>query len=99
MPLTSLALRHFRLEVIEPLLAFPKAKGKKKPPSRGSDKPAMPRGKLARAVKLLLESTEVDEQEKQRLAGSLAVALRNVGIKMDHPLRKKLDKFIPVVSG
>lgn len=94
-PLTSLAYRRLRVEVIEPLLAVPKAKGKKKPPAGGSDKPAMPRGRLARAVKELLESESVDEEERQRLGGGLAVILRNVGIKMEHPLRKKLDKYIP----
>ena len=100
-PLTAVAYRRFRLEVIEPLLepaVKKKGKGgkKKKPPSANGDKPPMPRGRLARAVKELLESEGGDEEERRRLAGELAVALRTVGIKVDHPLRKKLDRFLPV---
>ncbi|KZT06197.1 uncharacterized protein LAESUDRAFT_736955 [Laetiporus sulphureus 93-53] len=100
-PLTSVAYRRFRMEVLEPLLAVPKMNGKgkgkkKKPPAAaGADRPAMPKGRLARAVKELLESEGGDEEERKRLAGGLAVALRTCGIKVDHPLRKKLDKFIP----
>lgn len=98
-PLTSVAYRRFRLEVLEPLLAVPKIKGKggkkKRLPPANGDKPPMPRGRLARAVKDLLESKGGDEEEKRRLAGELAIALRTVGIKVDHPLRKKLDKFLP----
>ncbi|KAH9927448.1 uncharacterized protein BXZ73DRAFT_48851 [Epithele typhae] len=97
-PLTAVAYRRFRLEVLEPLLAVPKLKGKggkkKRPPATNGDKPPMPRGRLARAVKELLESKGGDE-EKRRLAGELAIALRTVGIKVDHPLRKKLDKYLP----
>ncbi|KAI0762553.1 hypothetical protein C8Q74DRAFT_1291008 [Fomes fomentarius] len=98
-PLTAVAYRRFRLEVMEPLLAVPKIKGKggkkKRIPSAKGDKPHMPRGRLARAVKELLESKGGDPEEKRRLAGELAIALRTVGIKVDHPLRKKLDKFLP----
>ncbi|PCH33201.1 hypothetical protein WOLCODRAFT_53504, partial [Wolfiporia cocos MD-104 SS10] len=96
-PLVSVAYRRFRIEVLEPLLAVPKmqGKGKKKKPPANGDKPAMPKGRLARAVKELLESKGGDEEERHRLAGELGVALRTCGIKVDHPLRKKLDKFIP----
>ncbi|KAI0327322.1 hypothetical protein GY45DRAFT_1327824 [Cubamyces sp. BRFM 1775] len=98
--LTAVAYRQFRIEVIEPLLAAPKLKAskggkKKRPPPTNSDKPPLPRGRLARAVKELLESKGGDEEETRRLAGELAIALRTVGIKVDHPLRKKLDKYIP----
>ena len=68
---------------------------KKRPPNGNGDKPPMPRGRLARAAKELLESKGGDEEERRRLAGELAIALRTVGIKVDHPLRKKLDKFLP----
>ena len=44
---------------------------------------------------LALEEERRHEEEKRRLAGELAIALRTVGIKVDHPLRKKLDKFLP----
>ncbi|KAI0733897.1 hypothetical protein C8Q72DRAFT_809004 [Fomitopsis betulina] len=97
--LTAVAYRRFRLEVLEPLLTVPKMKGtgkkKTKTPPQNGDKPPMPKGRLARSVKELLESEGGDEEEKRRLAGGLAVMLRACGIKVDHPLRKKLDKFIP----
>ncbi|TFY59699.1 hypothetical protein EVJ58_g5623 [Rhodofomes roseus] len=95
--LSAVAYRRFRIEVLDPLLAVPKVKGKgkkKKPPQNG-DKPPMPKGRLARSVKELLETEGGDEEERRRLAGGLAIALRTCGIKVDHPLRKKLDKFIP----
>lgn len=95
--LSAVAYRRFRVEVLEPLLAVPKmkGKGKKKKPPQGSDKSPMPKGRLARSVKELLEATGGDEEEKRRLAGGLAITLRTCGIKIDHPLRKKLDRFIP----
>jgi hypothetical protein len=99
-PLSSLAHRHFRIEVIDPLLAIPKSKSgkRKKLPANGGDKPAMPKGRLARAVKALLEGDQKDTDESKRFAGELAILLRTVGIKVDHPLRKKLDKFILPIS-
>lgn len=94
-PLSSLALRRFRSEVIDPLLAIPKSKnGKKKKPPTPPEKPAVPKGRLARAVKELLEMENEDVDEKRRLAGELAILLRTVGIRIDHPLRKKLDRFL-----
>ncbi|KAJ3476684.1 hypothetical protein NLI96_g10992 [Meripilus lineatus] len=102
-PLSALGYRRFRIECIDPLLAVPKTKkGKKKKiptPSGGSGseppKPTMPKGRLARAVKELLEGEGGDVEERRRLAGELAIVLRTVGIKVDHPLRKKLDRFAP----
>lgn len=96
-----MAYRRFRIEVLEPLLMVPKMKGKgkrKKPPANG-DKPPMPRGRLARAVKELLESDGGDDEERKKLAGELAMVLKTCGVKMDHPLRKKLDKYIPPKEG
>jgi hypothetical protein len=95
--ISSLAFRRFRTDFFEPLLAVPKYKGKgkiknKRPLPSNGDKLG-PKGRLARAVKELLESTGGDEEEKKRLAANLANALRVVGIRADHPLRKKLDKF------
>ncbi|KAJ3727798.1 hypothetical protein C8R42DRAFT_717238 [Lentinula raphanica] len=91
-PISSLAHRQFRLEVIEPLIAVPKIKkkgGKKKiPKSNGVG----PKARLARAVKELLESSEIEEEEKTRLASELATMLRKVGVRPDHPLRKRLSK-------
>jgi hypothetical protein len=96
--ISSLAFRRFRTDFFEPLLAVPKIKGKGKTknkrllPSNG-DKLG-PKGRLARAVKELLESSGGDEEEKTRLAAELGNALRVVGIRADHPLRKRLDKFV-----
>ncbi|KAG5654276.1 hypothetical protein H0H81_005125 [Sphagnurus paluster] len=98
-PVISLAHRRFRIEVFEPLLSVPKLKGKSKAkhkipkPPNGSVPPG-PKGRLARAVKELLEATGGDEKERIRLATDLSGALKMVGIRTDHPLRKKLDKFV-----
>lgn len=93
-PLTSLAHRRFRIEVIDPLLAIPKAKkGKKKKPPVNGDKATSPKGRLARAAKEFLEKEGGDPDEKRRIAGELSIVLRTVGIKVDHPLRKKLEKY------
>lgn len=95
-PLSSMALRRFRIEVVDPLLAVPKRKKgtKKKPPAVNGDKPSMPKGRLARAVKDLLEGEGHDADERDRFAVELAIMLRTVGVRVDHPLRKKLDKFV-----
>ncbi|KAF9652041.1 hypothetical protein BDM02DRAFT_3184028 [Thelephora ganbajun] len=74
-PLSSLAYRRFRVEVLDPLLAVPKGKGKKrpkKPPQANGERP-LPKGRLARAVKRLLES---EDEERHGLAEGLANALR-----------------------
>ncbi|KAI5885538.1 uncharacterized protein SCHCODRAFT_02593253 [Schizophyllum commune H4-8] len=170
-PVNAMALRRFRTEVVDPLLAVPKAKGKKKGKKRpGAD----PRGRLARAVKALLEpeneeqenvqpaedgqgeaggggsgaaqgssvgmqgsggasasgsvaagssarasgssggisasgssssscsasctrSAPCSDEERLRLAQDLANMLRLVGVRPDHPLRKKLDGFVLTV--
>ncbi|KAK0208041.1 Cullin repeat-like-containing domain protein [Desarmillaria ectypa] len=95
-PIASLAHRRFRVEFVEPLLAVPKVKrrGKNKPlktPNRTT-----PKGRLARAVKELLESREVDEDERSRIVGELALILRKIGVV--GPLRKRLDKYSPFHS-
>ncbi|KAF8973832.1 hypothetical protein BDZ97DRAFT_1900598 [Flammula alnicola] len=98
-PILSLAHRRFRTEFMEPLLATPKIKGKSKvknkipKPSAGPN-PARPKGRLARAIKDLLESDTVDEEERLRLASGLAKALQVIGVREEHLLRKKLDKFV-----
>lgn len=100
-PLSSLAYRRFRIEILDPLLAVPKVKkGKKKPkrpPPANGEKP-LPKGRLARAVKDLLEANGVDEEERRRLAEGLATTLRMSGIRVDHPLRKRLDKFLSTAT-
>ena len=98
-PLSSMALRRFRTEFIEPLLKVPKLKGKGKkrrppPPPTHDDTGTIPKGRLARAVKELLETKHGDPNEQRRLAVELADMLRVIGIRCDHPLRKKLDRFV-----
>ncbi len=48
---------------------------------------------MARVVKELLESKEIDEDERASQAYELATMLRKVGVRPDHPLRKKLGKY------
>lgn len=103
-PVLSLAHRRFRLEFIEPLLAVPKVTGKnnskvknKVPKTPLSANPARPKGRLARAVKTVLESDTIDEEERFRLASGLANTLQIVGIREDHSLRKRLDKYVASV--
>lgn len=95
-PVSSLGHRRWRTEVVEPLLSVPKSKGKRKgkgaAPAPNTDKG--PKGRLARAVKDLIEGPDANDSSSLELALSLANSLRLCGIRMDHPLRKKLDKFV-----
>lgn len=100
-PLSSLAYRRFRTEVVEPLLAVPKAKakgkakGKKgKPAAANGERPQGPKGRLARSVKTLLETEGVDAEDRRRLAEGVALCLQSVGVRPDHPLRVRLDKYL-----
>lgn len=103
-PILSLAYRRFRTEVLELLLVVPKAKGKGKKKGGGTGRvtvvvPATteddkgPRGRLARAVKELLESRGGDEGERVKLASETANMLMRTGIRPDHPLRRRLRKY------
>lgn len=99
-PLQSMAHRRFREEVIKPLLALPRGKGKKKPKkSPGTTSTDVtenngPKSRLARAVKVLTESTELEsESERKALAQDLNNLLGMVGIPNDHALRKRLEKY------
>lgn len=98
-PIVSLALRRFRTEFFEPLLAAPKFQGKSKaknkiPKTSAGTNAIRPKGRLARAVQELLESDVVDEEERSRLVSGLATAMQTVGVRGDHPLRKKLNKYV-----
>ncbi|KAF8824425.1 hypothetical protein F5879DRAFT_949701 [Lentinula edodes] len=95
--ISALAHRRFRVEFIEPLLAVPKLKKgtkvkKKIPKSNGAGPSPAPKGRLARALKNLLESSEIEVEEQAKLASELAKMLRKIGVRPDHPLRKKLAK-------
>ncbi|KAH9964541.1 hypothetical protein BC827DRAFT_1085935, partial [Russula dissimulans] len=94
-PVLSLAYRRFRTEVLEPLLAAPKPKSEgKKKTKRGKKGEALgPGGRLTRSAKELLESKGGDEEERNRLASELADMLMRVGVRPDHPLRKRLKKY------
>ena len=52
-----------------------------------------PRGRLARSVKELLESKGGDEEEHNRFACEMADMLMRVGVRPDHPLRRRLRKY------
>ncbi|KAG6372842.1 hypothetical protein JVT61DRAFT_7268 [Boletus reticuloceps] len=95
-PLAALALRRFRTEFIEPLLAAPKVKGKKGTPGAASvgDKSHLPKSRLACSVQELLGVQDVSPEECLGLARDLAATLCAIGVRNGHPLRKKLDKFL-----
>lgn len=95
-PLVALALRRFRTEFIEPLLAAPKMKGKKRRLGAApvGDKSHLPKSRLARAVRELLEVQDINPQERLNLATELATTLCAVGVRNSHPLRKRLEKFL-----
>ena len=98
-PIGSLAYRRFRTEVMEPLLTSPKIKGKSKakhkiPKTPARPIPVLPRGRLARAVKELLEGGSVTEDERQNLASGLAKALQITGFRSDNPVRRTLERYI-----
>jgi hypothetical protein len=94
-PLLSLAHRRFRTEVVEPLLAVPKQKGgKKRRVATSNSKSAPPKGRLARAVKVLLESKTDDEYQRQRLVAGLGICLTRIGVRPNHPLHERLSTFL-----
>jgi hypothetical protein len=101
-PVSSLAFRRFRTDFFEPLLAVPKLQGKGKARNRKAlatnGEKAGPKGRLARAVKALLEAECGDEEERILRAGELANALKTVGVRTDHPLRRKLDRYVASTS-
>ncbi|KAF8588455.1 hypothetical protein K439DRAFT_1335167 [Ramaria rubella] len=100
-PVSSLGHRRWRTEVIEPLLSVPKSKSKRKGkgPSPAPNTDKGPKGRLARAVKELIEGPNALDPASVEQAVSLANSLRVCGIRLDHPLRKKLDKFVASSQG
>lgn len=83
-PLSSLALRRFRTEFLEPLLNAFQIHG-----AQGTRS-----GRLARAVRELLETTPGGEDEKRRIAVEMADMMMSVGVPANQPLRKKLEKYV-----
>jgi len=96
-PVASLGMRRWRTDFVEPLLAPPVGAKKKKSRASGSanGKSAAPKGRLARAVRVLTEDTDVSTLEERRaLATIVHDSLPDCGVRMDHPVRKKLARFI-----
>ncbi|KAG8220169.1 hypothetical protein J3R82DRAFT_1202 [Butyriboletus roseoflavus] len=95
-PLAALALRRFRTEFIEPLLAAPKMKERKRRPGAApiGDKSHLPKSRLARAVREFLKVQESSREDRLDLAMDLSATLCAVGVRSGHPLRKKLEKFL-----
>ncbi|TFK76677.1 hypothetical protein BDN72DRAFT_806701 [Pluteus cervinus] len=98
-PISSLAMRRFRIDFIEPLLAVPKMNGKAK--SKAKHKipkdpvtPLPPKGRLARAVKVLVESQTISHDDRNQLIRELAKMLQMTGVRPEHVLRKRLDKLV-----
>lgn len=98
-PIASLAHRRFRTEVVEPMLLAPKSKGTSKakhkiPKAPTGAAPYRPKGRLGRAVQHLMTADDVAEEERTRLLSGLAHALETIGVRPDHALRKRIDKYL-----
>ncbi|KAF5336983.1 hypothetical protein D9611_003410 [Ephemerocybe angulata] len=102
-PIASLAHRRFRTEVIEPMLLAPKSRGSSKakhkiPKTPAAAAPYRPKGRLGRAVQHLMTSDDADKEERARLLPSVAQCLETIGVRPDHPLRKRIDKYLIVTT-
>ena len=94
-PLQALALRRFRTEFIESLLAAPKTKRNRRrhgASTTNGPKDNLTRCRLARALEESPRTHSGDSERKQWY--DLATMLRTVGVQRTHPMRKKLDKFL-----
>jgi hypothetical protein len=96
-PVASMALRRFRTDLVEPLLAVPKSKGNKRRPAPPPSTPG-PKGRLARSVKALLESKTADKEETRRVALILANCFARIGVRPNHPLRQRLQSYLDKTS-
>ena len=93
--LEALALRRFRTEFVEPLLAAPRMKRNRRRPGASTTdghKDNLSKCRLGRILEKSLRVYSGDSELKQW--GDLAMMLRIVGIQHTHPMRKKLDKFL-----
>lgn len=102
-PIASLAHRRFRTEVVEPLLLAPKSKGTSKakhkiPKTPVGAAPYRPKGRLGRAVQHLMTAEDVEEDDKLRLISDLSQALETIGVRPDHSLRKRIEKYLSTVA-
>lgn len=101
-PVASLGLRRWRTDFLEPLMATPpalKGKGKRRgaAPDAPGGKNGLPKSRLARAVRDLTTLPEPDDgslPDRQQIAQIVYDSLADTGVRLDHPLRKKLAKFL-----
>lgn len=80
-PLTSLALRRFRTEFMEPLLQVPDINHK---PEKHNLSVTTKAGQLVRVIKELLETKGIGEDENRQLVKELAIMLKTVGVWWEH---------------
>jgi len=106
-PVSSLGLRRWRTDVLEPLLATNAAlKGKGKRRGGGANKGGgagasadanpLPKSRFARAARDWTSDSNskvLPDEERRSIARTVAESMADSGIKYDHPLRKKLAKF------
>jgi hypothetical protein len=101
-PLAPLALRRFRLEVLEALITAPKVKKK----GKGKGKVSVVRGRvggeqgfgektglrcrLARGIDAVLEDIGMDPGERTQIMLQLEEMLHVTGVQPEQPLRRKL---------
>lgn len=102
-PIASLAHRRFRTEVVEPLLLTPKSKGTSKakhkiPKTPVGAAPYRPKGRLGRAVQHLMTAEDIEENEKLRLISDLSRALETIGVRPDHSLRRRIEKYLSAAT-
>jgi hypothetical protein len=95
-PLSSLLLRRFRTEFIEPLLQAPAVNGKDKNLNPAVTARTKIESRLAWAVNEMWGAKGGENLNgNQRLVlAELAVALRTVGVRANQPLRQQLDVFV-----
>ncbi len=92
-PVLSLTYRRFRTEVLEPAMSTVIGSV-----AEADEAATGPKGRLARSVKELLESKGGDEEEQNKLACEMADMLMRAGIRLDHPLRRRLKKYCVAVT-
>jgi hypothetical protein len=91
----ALGYRRWRTELLEPLLTVPKVgtKGGRGGKKTAKRPPAL-MSRLARSVHEMLESKEMPIPNKQSLAERILLSLRHAGVRTDHTLRRRLEKYL-----
>ncbi|KAJ3576281.1 hypothetical protein NP233_g523 [Leucocoprinus birnbaumii] len=95
-PVLSLAHRRFRIEVLEPLLVYPKSNDKSRPKNRikqpTGPPPYRPKGRLARAVQNYYDTSPI--ADVRPILSALDHALSTTGIRPETHLRKRLHYLL-----